>query len=79
MLKLNSLNHPTERKLALRSAATGKTLAMSGPTASNPLHVCGAVVATCTGDALKRLFYYFLFIYNLLYKIRVLSKYNKRY
>jgi hypothetical protein len=24
-------------------------------------------------------FGYFLFIYNLLYKIRVLSKYNKRY
>jgi hypothetical protein len=27
---------------------------MSGPTASNPLDVCGAVVASCMGNALKR-------------------------
>jgi hypothetical protein len=27
---------------------------MSRPTASNPLDVCGEVVATCTGNAPKR-------------------------
>jgi hypothetical protein len=27
---------------------------MSGPPSSNPLDVCDAVVATCTGNALKR-------------------------
>jgi ribulose bisphosphate carboxylase small subunit len=27
---------------------------MFGPTASNPLDVCGAVVAICIGNALKR-------------------------
>jgi hypothetical protein len=31
-----------------------KTSAMSRPTASNPLDVCGEVVATCTGNAPKR-------------------------
>jgi hypothetical protein len=27
---------------------------MFGPPAGNPLNVCGVVVATCTGNALKR-------------------------
>jgi hypothetical protein len=56
IFKLNRLNHIiikvecTELKLALRSATT----AISGPTARNPLDVCGAVVATCIGNAPKR-------------------------
>jgi hypothetical protein len=41
-LKLNSLEH---LRLALRNATTAKTLAMSGPTASNSLDVCGSLVA----------------------------------
>jgi hypothetical protein len=44
----------TQIKLALHNATTCKTLAMFGPTASNNLDVCGPVVATCIGNALKR-------------------------
>jgi hypothetical protein len=44
----------TKLILTLRSATTSKTLPMSGPSASNFLDVCGAVVATCVGNALKR-------------------------
>jgi hypothetical protein len=33
--------------------ATAKTLAISGPTSSSLLDVCGAVFATCLGNALK--------------------------
>jgi hypothetical protein len=40
--------------MALRSIITAKTLAMSGPNESNPLDDCGAVVATCMGNAPKR-------------------------
>jgi hypothetical protein len=50
---LSRYNH-TELKLALHSATTAKTLAMSGPTASNSLDVCGVVVATCIENAPKR-------------------------
>jgi hypothetical protein len=61
IFKLNSLNHIIIKvdlyralKLALRNDTTAKTLAMSALNASNALNVCGAVVATCTGNALKR-------------------------
>jgi hypothetical protein len=40
--------------MALSSATTAKTLSMSGPTASNPLDIPGAVVATCIGNDLKK-------------------------
>jgi hypothetical protein len=40
--------------VAVYSVTTGKTLAMSGPTASNRLNVCGVMVATSIGNALKR-------------------------
>jgi hypothetical protein len=54
IFKLNSLRWSyTELRLALRNAIA-KTLAMPGPTASNPLDVCVAVVATCIGNALER-------------------------
>jgi hypothetical protein len=43
----------TEIILALHSATTAKTFAMYGSTASHPLNVCGAVVDTCIGNALK--------------------------
>jgi hypothetical protein len=39
--------------MALRNAATYKTLAISGPTASNPIDVRGVVVATCIVNTLK--------------------------
>jgi hypothetical protein len=35
-------------------SSTAKTLATSRPIANNPLDDCGAVVATCIGNALKR-------------------------
>jgi hypothetical protein len=53
IFKLNNLNHIVI-KLALGSASAAKTLAMSGPTASNPLDVCSAVVSICKGNAPKR-------------------------
>jgi hypothetical protein len=59
IFKLNSLNHIiikqsyAELRLALCSAITAKTLAMSGPTASNPHDVYVAVVDTCIGNVLK--------------------------
>jgi hypothetical protein len=43
-----------ELRLALRSATAAKSMAMSGPTAGNPLDVCVAVVAICTRNAMKR-------------------------
>jgi hypothetical protein len=51
---LSSRLNYTELGLALRSATTVKTLGMSGTTASNPLDVCGAVVAICIGNVLKQ-------------------------
>jgi hypothetical protein len=60
IFRLNSLNHIiikveyTELRLALRSATTAKTFAMSGPTASNPFDVCGVLEATCIENALER-------------------------
>jgi hypothetical protein len=59
IFKLHSLNHiiikaVIELGLALRIVTTAKTLAISGPTASNLLDVCGAVVATCIQNALKK-------------------------
>jgi hypothetical protein len=59
IFKLNSLNHiiievESELKLVLHNATTAEILAMSGPTASNPLDVRCVVVATCTGNAPKR-------------------------
>jgi hypothetical protein len=37
----------------LSSAKTAKIFAISGPTTSNTLDICGTVVATCIGNALK--------------------------
>jgi hypothetical protein len=60
ILKLSSSNHIIIKvelyraHIALQSAQTAKILAMSEPTSSNPHNVCGAVVATCIGNALKR-------------------------
>jgi hypothetical protein len=44
----------TELRLALRNATTAKILVISAPTANNPHDVCGAVVGTCIGNALRR-------------------------
>jgi hypothetical protein len=58
--KLNKINHIIIKvelykpRLALCSATTAKTLAMSDITANNPLDACGVVVATYIGNALKR-------------------------
>jgi hypothetical protein len=60
IFKLNTLNHIIIKvelyraQPGLTSATTTKALAMSGSTASNSLDVCGAAVATCIGNALKR-------------------------
>jgi hypothetical protein len=59
IFKLNSLTilsasySYTEPRLALRRASAAETLATSGPTASNPLNVCGVLVATCIGNPRK--------------------------
>jgi hypothetical protein len=44
---LSSRQRYKELRLALHSTTTAITVAMSGPTASNPLDVCRVVVATC--------------------------------
>jgi hypothetical protein len=51
---LSSRYSYTELRLAFRSVTSAKMLAISGPTASNPTDVCGAVVATYIWNALKR-------------------------
>jgi hypothetical protein len=57
---LNSLNliiikvESYRAQTGLTTATIAKSLAMYGPTASNPLDVCRAVVATCIQNALKR-------------------------
>jgi hypothetical protein len=43
-----------EFRMALCSATTAKTSAMSRPTVGNPCNVCGEVVTNCMGNALKR-------------------------
>jgi hypothetical protein len=44
-----------ELKLALRSGTSAKILAMPGPTASNPLDVCGVVVPSYIRNALQKM------------------------
>jgi hypothetical protein len=55
IIKLNNLNSIIIKVEPYNSATAIKTLAKSGPTASNPLDVCGVVVATCIGNARKKL------------------------
>jgi hypothetical protein len=43
-----------ELRLAFRNATTGNILVLFRRTASNPLGICGEVVATCIGNALKK-------------------------
>jgi hypothetical protein len=58
IFKLSSLNRiiikieSYKAQTSLINATTAKTLAMSEPTATNPLHVGCVVVATCTGNIL---------------------------
>jgi hypothetical protein len=61
IFKPNCINHIIIIEVELYRAQTCvmqcyncQTLAMSGPSASNPLDVCGVVVATCIENVLKR-------------------------
>jgi hypothetical protein len=60
IFKLNSLNHIIIKVESYRTQTdlmqcyNCQTLVMSWQTASNPFDVCGVVVASCIGNALKR-------------------------